>query len=129
MRLLVCGSRTFDDVTIVHRLLGGFRSDKWPDDELVIIEGDCPEGADRLAANWAEAFGGVEHLRFPAEWAKYGKGAGPRRNQRMLDEGKPDMVVAFVDKPLQTSRGTADMVRRAHQAGLPVYIIEAFEAG
>jgi hypothetical protein len=29
------------------------------------------------------------------EWDELGKKAGPLRNQRMLDEGKPDLVVAF----------------------------------
>lgn len=47
--------------------------------------------------------------------ATNGKAAGPIRNQRMLDEGKPDLVVAFPG-----GRGTADMVRRAKAAGVPV---------
>jgi hypothetical protein len=42
----------------------------------------------------------------------------------MLDEGKPDVVWAFVDKPLAESRGTADMVRRAKKAGVPVFVTE-----
>lgn len=128
MRLLVCGSRTFDDVTIVHRLLNGIYADTWPDG-FSIIEGECHlGGADILARDWAEAKC-LPVEKFPADWDRHGKAAGPIRNQRMLEEGKPDIVVAFIDKPLQTSRGTADMVRRARQAGLPVYIIEAFEVG
>src|SRR5262249_16770583 len=46
------------------------------------------------------------------EWDELGKKAGPLRNQRMLDEGKPDLVVAFPG-----GGGTKDMVRRAVQAG------------
>jgi hypothetical protein len=46
------------------------------------------------------------------------------RNQHMLDNGHPDLVAAFVDKPLSESKGTADMVRRAIVAGVPVYVIE-----
>jgi hypothetical protein len=52
---------------------------------------------------------------FPADWEKYGKAAGPIRNQQILVEGKPDLVVAF-----QGGRGTANMVSRAQQAGVPV---------
>ena len=37
-------------------------------------------------------------------------------NQRMLDEGKPDLVVAFPG-----AGGTKDMVRRAVKAGVPVH--------
>jgi hypothetical protein len=49
-----------------------------------------------------------------------GKAAGPIRNQRMIDEGKPDLVIAFPG-----GRGTADMVSRAKKAGIPVQEITA----
>ena len=52
----------------------------------------------------------------PGEWDEIGKKAGPLRNQRMLDEGKPDLVVAFPG-----SGGTKDMVRRAVKAGVSVH--------
>lgn len=119
MRLLVCGSRTFDDAFIVHTLLTGFVH---PDFDLTIIEGGA-QGADRIASNWAEARR-VAHARYNAEWDKQGKAAGAIRNRKMLEEGKPDMVVAFIDKPLAESKGTADMVSRASVAGLSVYVVE-----
>ena len=52
-------------------------------------------------------------------WApagRIGKKAGPLRNQRMLDEGKPDLVVAFPG-----GGGTKDTVRRAVQAGVIIH--------
>lgn len=49
--------------------------------------------------------------------------AGPRRNQDMLDDFKPGLVIAFVDKPLASSRGTNDMVERAAKAGVETHII------
>lgn len=82
----------------------------------VIIHG-AAKGADRHAAVWARDWG-VDQLPFPAEWYRDGKldrSAGPRRNQRMLDEGKPDLVIAFPG-----GTGTADMVRRARAAGIRV---------
>jgi hypothetical protein len=48
-----------------------------------------------------------------ADWEKLGRSAGPIRNQAMLDEGRPDLVVAFPGH-----HGTADMVRRARAAGV-----------
>lgn len=68
----------------------------------------------------------VSHERYPADWEKHGKAAGPIRNQQMLTEGKPDIVVAFSDN-LSNSKGTADMCRRAHKAGLPVYVIGRYQ--
>lgn len=81
-----------------------------------VVEGDA-RGADRLAGEWAYRRG-VENIKFCAEWEKLGRKAGPIRNQLMLDEGEPDLVVAFPG-----GRGTADMMMRARSAG--VEVIEA----
>jgi hypothetical protein len=89
----------------------------------VLIHGNG-KGADTLADDWAFMRDNVLHWAFPADWDTHGRKAGPIRNQRMLDDGKPDLVLAFVDKPLEKSRGTADMVRRAHKADVPVYVVE-----
>ena len=84
----------------------------WP--PCVLIHG-AARGADEGAARWAKSEG-IASRAYPANWRKHGKAAGPIRNQQMLDDGRPDFVVAFPG-----GRGTADMVRRAHAAGVPVY--------
>jgi hypothetical protein len=86
----------------------------------VVIEGEA-RGADQLCRKEA-VLRGIEVLRFPAQWERYGRGAGPIRNQQMLDEGQPDMVVAF-HPDLARSKGTADMVKRAEAAGIPCEVI------
>jgi hypothetical protein len=53
-----------------------------------------------------------------AQWGRYGRAAGPRRNAQMLSEGRPDRVVAFHDH-LSASVGTAHMLELARRAGLP----------
>lgn len=89
---------------------------------VTVIQGGAA-GADRIALEWAK-----RHFlpceTFEAEWGKYGRRAGFLRNSRMLKEGKPTNVVAFVDKPLQESKGTAMMVRIAQEAGVPVTVYE-----
>lgn len=75
-----------------------------------VIHGGC-EGADMCAAQWATKRG-IPAQEFAADWNKYGKAAGPIRNQRMLDEGKPDVVLVFPG-----GSGTADMTRRALASG------------
>jgi UDP-N-acetylmuramoylalanine-D-glutamate ligase len=52
---------------------------------------------------------------YEADWDTHGKAAGPIRNKRMLDEGKPDLVVAFPG-----GRGTANMISQARKAGVEV---------
>jgi hypothetical protein len=111
MRVLVCGGRDYRDHGAVWQALGAIHT-RTPID--VLIEGGAT-GADRWCAKWANCQHGVDTLTYPANWNKDGRAAGPIRNQRMLDEGKPDLVVAFPG-----GRGTADMVRRAKAAGVEV---------
>lgn len=120
VRVLVCGSRTFSHRGPIGAVLFGIK--KQNPDWVTVIEGGAP-GADYIAREWAEDHAD-EHLQFPANWDEYGKRAGPIRNQQMLDEGKPDVVWAFVDKPLIESRGTNNMVTLARNAGVPVRIVE-----
>lgn len=105
-RVLVCGSRNYNDEHRVFTELDAISPS-------LIIEGGA-DGAYALAVLWAEARS-CELASFPADWAKHGRAAGPIRNQQMIDEGKPDLVLAFPGGP-----GTADMVRRAKAAGIEV---------
>lgn len=117
MRILVCGSRDWND----YRMISDALIDNYSL-PFVVIEGEA-RGADRMAAEWAERWHQpVELLRFPANWNKYGRAAGMIRNQQMLDEGKPDLVLAFHDD-LEHSKGTKDMVNRARRAGIEVRVI------
>lgn len=55
---------------------------------------------------------------FPADWKKYGRAAGPIRNNEMLDSD-PDVVLAFHDS-LETSKGTKHCVEQALKRGMTV---------
>jgi hypothetical protein len=112
MRVLVCGGRDFSDCGLVWNILDDLAKIEVVD---CVIEGDA-RGADRIAGAWAKRRR-VDLRLFPADWIKYGKAAGPIRNQKMLDVGKPTLVIAFPG-----GVGTADMVHRAKAAGVPVQI-------
>ena len=109
MRVLVCGSRKWTDYAVIERRMKALPP--W----TVIIEGEA-RGVDKAARLIAKHLG-LEVVPFPADWDKYGKAAGPIRNQQMLDEGKPDLVLAY---PMPGSVGTQDMIARAKKAGIPV---------
>lgn len=109
MRVLVCGSRNWTDYAVIERRMKALPTG------AVIIEGEA-RGVDKSSRRIAEHLG-LEVAPFPANWDKYGKAAGPIRNQQMLDEGRPDLVLAF---PMPDSIGTQDMIARARQAGIPV---------
>lgn len=119
MRVLVCGGRNYDDRSgFAVGMERVWRRCGYPS---VIIHGDA-RGADRLAEEWAHKVG-IQVEPYPADWERDGKAAGPLRNQRMLDSGKPDLVVAFPG-----GRGTADMVRRAKLAGVEVVEVAQAES-
>lgn len=113
MKVLVCGGRAFNDALTLGSWLGGIHKNNGPITEL--IEGGAP-GADFMARKFAEWMG-IPVRTFEAEWDIHGKAAGPIRNKRMLDEGKPDLVVAF-----EGGKGTANMLKQATAAGVKILI-------
>lgn len=115
MRILVCGGRDYQDKARVWAVLDELCGSKeeLPPIPVVIIHGGA-QGADALADSWA-VHNWVAVEEYLAQWDKHGRAAGPIRNQLMLDQGKPDLVIAFPG-----GRGTADMVRRAKAAGVLV---------
>jgi hypothetical protein len=119
MRVLVCGGREFTDVprlwSTLDALLQQHRF-------KVVIDGASDDvtgpykGADYWAHQWAIARD-IPTERFSAAWKDLGKAAGPVRNRRMIDEGKPDLVVAFPG-----GKGTGNMVQQAMDAGIKVVL-------
>lgn len=120
MRILVCGSRDWADKNAIWIVLDGYFH--LYHSSMTIIEGGA-KGADTIAKDWAKDRG-TSFENFPADWSTYGKAAGPIRNKQMLDEGQPDVVWAFTNKPLHESKGTRNMVEQARKAGIPVYVVE-----
>ena len=126
LRVAVTGGRKYSDAARVA----------WALNELgpieVLIEGGAT-GADRLASNWAidrgypvatykAAWRDLTHpkakIRYRQNGNPYDAAAGFRRNQQMIDEGRPDVLVAFPG-----GNGTADMVDRARKAGVHVIVV------
>lgn len=108
LRVLVCGGRDYGDIKSVFVAL-----DEHAKNAEVIIHGGS-RGADALAQLWADTTG-VCCKVYPTNWKLNGKAVGPLRNQSMLDNEKPDLVVAFPG-----GEGTADMVGRARRAGVRI---------
>lgn len=91
-------------------------------DPIEIVSGHAP-GADMLGEKFAKAFGYPLKI-FPADWEKYGRAAGPIRNEQMARytaEADRGMLIAF---PVGESRGTRNMIKLAKQYGLEVVVNE-----
>lgn len=117
IRVLVCGGRHFDDEKLLCNTLDHLNQ---MHEITCVIEGGAT-GADTLASQWARSRK-IENIRYPANWALYGKAAGPIRNAQMLKHGLPNLVVAFPG-----DKGTADMVRQAQK--LNITIVEILNDG
>lgn len=140
MRILVCGGRDFSDLSTpekqknqklrsqysfvfeeLNKIVIEFSKEYNPDDnwlptDITIISGGA-RGVDSTAIDFAIC-NFCPFVEFTADWQKHGRSAGPIRNQQMLEQGRPDLVVAFPG-----GVGTADMVARAKKANIPVRII------
>lgn len=150
LRILVCGGRDFGLVPpdlingtpaharavlkaeqqrfLLKRKLNDLtidEGDMLPRRGTTIIHGGA-EGADKWADEWAV----VNWCQFevfevtPEEWKRLGKKAGPLRNQRMLREGRPEVVLAFPTG----GPGTANMMMLARAQGLPVIEVDTCES-
>ena len=111
MQLIIAGSRTFTDYQLLCQTLAPER----PRITQVLTGG--ARGADQLGFRWALK----HHIRsrcFAADWERFGKSAGVRRNYQMAQAG--DMLLAFWDG---RSAGTQHMISCMQQLGKPVVVI------
>jgi hypothetical protein len=115
-RLLVTGSRTWDDVAVIEHALAAILA-RHPEGVL-LVHGACPRGADAIAAAFAESAPGYRAEAHPADWRRRGRAAGQLRNAEMVKLGA-DGCVAFMRG---ASPGTTATIRLARAAGIPVWV-------
>jgi hypothetical protein len=115
-RLLITGSRDWDDMVTLEQELTTAWINLGEGDDVTLVSGNCPTGADKAAEDyWRRSkFGPIE--KHPADWEKLGKKAGYVRNAEMAKLGA-DLCVAFIK---DGSKGTQMMINLAEKAGIPV---------
>jgi len=123
MKVLVCGSRGYPTDEVIEYL------DNLYDNygAFDIIQGGCPNSPDETALKWSQHRSNIGMIEYPAEWGKYGLGAGPIRNAKMIErmvewdeETFDTLVVCFWDGK---SRGTRSTFKLAVDAGLDTDVI------
>lgn len=114
-RVIIAGSRDFDNYQLLKSKCDQLLSNK-KNEHIVIISGTA-RGADALGERYAHERG-YELIQMPADWEKYGKSAGYKRNVAMSEQA--DALIAFWNG---TSRGTGHMIQIAKDRGLPYRII------
>lgn len=112
-KVIVAGGRDFNDYHLLKRKLSILLNNRL---DVEIVSG-AARGADSLGERYAEENGLYIH-RKPADWEKYGKSAGYRRNAEMAEYA--DALVAFWDGK---SRGTKHMIDLAEKHELAIRIV------
>lgn len=113
MKLAVIGSRTFNDYPRLKMSLDVYNT-LYP---ITLIVSGGARGTDSLAERYAEEKG-IPMQIFPAQWNKYGRSAGYKRNRDIIMAC--DKVYAFWD---MKSTGTGNSIELAKKLGKPVSIV------
>ena len=108
LKLGVVGSRTFTDYDYMKNILDYF--------EIKCIISGGAKGADSLAKRYAIE-NNIDYKEFPAEWDKYGKSAGYKRNEQIVEAA--DEIMAFWDGKSKGTKHSLDIAKRINK---PVHI-------
>lgn len=114
--LLIAGSRTFNDLETFDKVT---REVIGEDREITIVEGGAA-GADSLAKDFANE-NGFPVMEFKPDWKKYGRAAGPKRNDAMVAFIKENggKALYFWD---EESKGTKQCIASAKKNGVHVVV-------
>jgi YspA, cpYpsA-related SLOG family len=115
-RLLVTGSRTWDDIAVIEHALAAILA-RHPEGVL-LVHGASPRGTDAIAAAYAARTPGYRIEAHRADWRRHGRAAGQLRNAAMIGLGA-DGCAAFLRG---ASPGTTATIRLARAAGIPVWL-------
>ena len=112
IKVIIAGGRDFDDFNRLCQICDEFLQDQ---NDIEIVSG-AYKGADLLGERYA-----IERnysiKQFPADWRRYGKSAGHKRNIEMA--AYADVLIAFWDGE---SKGTKHMIELATYSGFKVKV-------
>jgi len=114
MRVIICGGRDLNeqDRGLMNAISCATKERQW---KIETVISGAARGGDQIGERWAKRWDRKVE-RYPANWNKYGRGAGFVRNEQMAQVA--EAVIA-----LPGGSGTAHMIKTARRLGLPVHII------
>ena len=114
MKTIIAGSRTFTDYKKLCEVCDHILQDQT---DIEIVSGAYYKGADKLGEQYAQERG-YKITQFPADWKRFGKAAGPKRNEQMANYA--NALITFWDGK---SKGTKHMLEVATKFGLNTIIV------
>lgn len=114
-RVIIAGCRDYNNYIEAKKYIDFCISEIRKTNEIVIVSGGA-SGADAIGERYAFD-NGFKVEKYPANWKKYGKGAGPIRNKQMAEIC--DYIICFWDNK---SKGTKSMIDYAKRLNKPIKI-------
>ena len=114
-RVVIAGCRDYNNYTEAKEYINFCLSKISKEYKIIIVSGGCT-GADMLGERYAKE-NGFEIEYYFADWKRYGRSAGHKRNKIMAE--KADLVICFWDGE---SKGTKSMIDYAVKNGKPIKI-------
>jgi hypothetical protein len=111
MKTIIAGSRSIEDYDLLKKAIedSGIK--------ITTVISGCAKGVDSLGEKYAIE-NNIPIIKYPAEWNKYGRSAGPLRNIEMAKIA--DALIAICKN---NSRGTTHMIQEATSRGLMIYSV------
>ena len=119
-RVVIAGCRDYYNYDEAKTYIDFCLSDIRKENNIIIVSG-CASGADAMGERYADE-NGFKVEKYPADWKKYGRSAGPKRNKQMAEIC--DYVICFWDGK---SRGTKSMIEYTKKCGKTVRIKTIFK--
>lgn len=119
VRVLITGDRHWHCADLARAVVARLITRHGPD--LTVVHGAAP-GVDS-AFHEAAYHAGLDVEMHPADWAKFGNAAGPRRNAEMVALGA-DLCLA-IHRDIRRSKGTRGCAMLAIRAGIPTWLLDS----
>ena len=114
-RVVIAGCRNYNNYDEAKEYIDFCISNIRKENDIIIVSG-CASGADKIGERYAKE-NGFKVEKYPADWGKYGRSAGPKRNRKMAEVA--DYVICFWDGQ---SRGTRSMIEHTKICNKPIKI-------
>lgn len=114
MKIGMIGSRSFANKQLA-KLIIDILIKKYSN--ITLVSGGCKEGADKICEDIFDEYGLPKIIHY-ADWKKYGKSAGFKRNPLIINDS--NIVIAFWDGK---SKGTKNSIDIALSLNKPIKII------
>ena len=115
--VVIAGGRDFNDYELLKRKCDYYLKNKVDQGYTIVIVSGQARGADALGERYAKERN-YQISSHPADWDRYGKSAGYRRNVNMANIS--NALIAFWDGK---SLGTGHMIQIAKDKGLLVRVV------